>query len=82
VVERHAGVPKQAVKLVEELQRAGKIRRDIAPEVFLLHLSAPMMIGLGVLFGTRKFVNLPLQQFIKQHVAFMVRAASRAGGAN
>ncbi len=80
ILERHAGVPKQAVKLIEELQRAGKIRRDISPELFLLHLSAPMLMGMGALFGSKRFINLPINQFIKQHVAFMVRAASRAGG--
>src|SRR5579871_3960758 len=68
LLERHMGVPRSALKLVEELQRSGRIRRDVSPEVFLMHVSAPLFFGCG-LFGGRRLVTAPLKQFIKQHVA-------------
>jgi AcrR family transcriptional regulator len=64
-------------RLITELQRTGRIRRDIDLEVFTLHFIAPILIGSGILWGgPQKVIKLPMSQLIKEHVAFLVRAAT------
>lgn len=69
--------PRRALeKLFAELRRSGRIRPDVDLEVFVIHFIAPIAIATGALMGApRGPLRAPLRSFLRDHVAFMVRAA-------
>lgn len=64
-------------RLVTELQRTGRLRRDVDTELLMTHFAMPLLVASGALWGGRSPLKLPLKKFLKAHVALMVRAAGR-----
>jgi AcrR family transcriptional regulator len=63
------------IKLVETLQARGLIRKDIAPEIFLVHFFAPIIVASNAPMGGGKGpITMNKEQFIKGHVAFLLAA--------
>jgi len=73
-----AGPRTMALRLFEELRQRGKVRKDVPGEVFLLHFGAPLffMANAAMLAGGRPILETPVPRFIKEHVAFMLRAVA------
>ena len=77
IVEARARV----TAVLDLLKRRGRIRADLDPDVFMLHFAAPLLVASGVLFpGGRSPVRAPLKQFIRDHVAFILRAVAPEAG--
>jgi hypothetical protein len=53
------------------------VRRDLDLEVFTFHFIAPLLFASGALWGGHhKLIKLSMSQLVKEHVAFLVRAAT------
>lgn len=61
-----------AVGFFEELRRRGLVREDVSAEVFIAHFAAPMIL-VNNLFLEHALLQTPVAEFLRQHVALLVR---------
>jgi AcrR family transcriptional regulator len=74
---RSDGPRKTFNNLITELQRRGRMRSDIEPEVFLLEFVMPIFVASGAFYGGRRMLQMTMQKFLKHHIATLVRGAGR-----
>jgi AcrR family transcriptional regulator len=74
---RGTAARKAIARLIGDLQKAGRIRRDVDPEVLMLHFAAPLAMSSGALWGGRRPLSMTMQRFMKQHIALLVRGAGK-----
>lgn len=68
-------------QLIALLKQTGRVRGDVNAEVFTLHFTAPLLVASGaILGGSRGVLRSSLKQFVKDHVAFLVRAVGATAG--
>lgn len=69
------------VRALAPHRKAGRVRDDIDVEVFVLHFVAPLVIASNALFsGGKGALAMPVQRFVRQHVAFSLQALAPPRG--
>ena len=61
-------------RIIDQLQRQGKVRKDVDREAFMLAFGAPLLVLSGVMWGARPPIPISTSRFIKAHAAMMARA--------
>lgn len=61
-------------RLLDELQRLGKVRRDIDRDAFMISFGLPLAWASGALGGGRLPIAIPTARFVRAHAKLMARA--------
>jgi AcrR family transcriptional regulator len=62
------------MRLLDELQRLGKVRKDLDREALMLSFGGPLFLISGALWGVRPPIPISSSRFIKAHAAMIARA--------
>ena len=62
-------------QLHDALRRAGRMRDDVSPEIFMLHFIAPIVFAVNLYFAAgRESPPIPLARLVREHVEVTARA--------
>jgi AcrR family transcriptional regulator len=62
------------MRLLDELQRQGKVRKDVDREALMLSFGAPLFMISGAMWGVRPPIPISSSRFIKAHATLIARA--------
>jgi AcrR family transcriptional regulator len=61
-------------RLLDELQRLGKVRRDLDRDAFMISFGLPLVFASGALWGGKLPIPIPTARFVRAHASLMARA--------